>query len=228
MSDTFFVGAEHEFHDEAFAVGWAERFTPTVPRLRLFDTIIEQVRGSSAATGRVVELGVGPGFLAERVLACLPTMQYIAVDFSEAFLSIAQQRLAQYAGRVKFVQADLLSSRWPGVVQDVVVREAVDGGAVGACVSTWALHDLGDPDATFQVYRDCAELLAGGGVFLNGDFVKPEGTAYVFEPGRFEVRRHLELLASAGFAHNQCLEMFEVEIHNPTPAQNYALLIGHR
>jgi SAM-dependent methyltransferase len=218
MGDTGFVGAEHEFHDEVFAAGWAERFTPTAPRLRLFDAIVEQVRGSPAAAGRVVELGVGPGFLAERVLAGLPAVQYVALDFSEPFLSIARRRLARFAGRVTFVQADLLSSRWPAAIE----------GSVDACVSTWALHDLGGPDATFKVYRDCAELLAAGGVLLNGDFVKPEGTAYVFEPGRFEVNGHLELLRLSGFARCECLEMFEVEIESPTPSQNYALLAGRR
>jgi SAM-dependent methyltransferase len=216
MGETGFVGAEHEFHDEAFAAGWTERFTPTAPRLRLFDVIVGQLRRSPAATGRVVELGVGPGFLAERVLASLPAVQYVAVDFSEAFLSIARERLAPFAGRVRFLQADLRSSGWPGAIE----------GPVEACVSTWALHDLGDPEVTLQVYRDGAERLAAGGVLLNGDFVKPEGTEYTFEPGRFEVSRHLELLRLAGFAHCECLELFEVEIQKPTPAQNYALLAG--
>jgi SAM-dependent methyltransferase len=220
MGDTGFVGAEHAFHDEAFAAGWAERFTPTAPRLRLFDAMVEQLRASPAAAGRVVELGVGPGFLAERVLANLPAVRYVAVDFSEPFLSIARRRLACFAGRVTFVRADLLSGGWPG---------AVGGSSVDACVSTWALHDLGGPDATFKVYRDCAGLLAAsGGVLLNGDFVKPEGTAFVFEAGRFEVSRHLELLRWAGFARCECLEMFEEEIESPTPAQNYALLAGRR
>ena len=218
MGETGFVGAEHQFHDEAFAAGWAERFTPTAPRLRLFDAIVEQVRGTPAAAGRVVELGVGPGFLAERVLAGLPRVQYVVVDFSDAFLSIARRRLARFAGRVRFVEADLLSNNWPGAV----------GGSVEACLSTWALHDLGGPEATLKVYRDCAELLAAGGVLLNGDFVKPEDTAYGFEPGRFEVNRHLELLRAAGFTRCDCLEMFEVEIRSPTPAQNYALLVGRR
>ncbi|MGV3723716.1 MAG: class I SAM-dependent methyltransferase [Actinomycetota bacterium] len=216
MGEPGFVGAEHEFHDEEFASGWAERFTPTAPRLRLFDAMVEQLRGTPAEAGRVVELGVGPGFLAERVLTGLPGVQYVAVDFSEAFLSIARQRLARFAERVTFVQADLLSGYWPDAVP----------GAADACVSTWALHDLGGPDATFKVYRDCAELLAPGGVLLDGDFVKPEGTAYEFEPGRFEVSRRLELLHLAGFTRRECLELFEVELTTPTPAQNYALLAG--
>ncbi|MCC2671058.1 MAG: methyltransferase type 11 [Armatimonadetes bacterium] len=218
MGDPGFVGSEHEFHDAAFAAGWAERFIPTAPRLRLFDTMVEQLRSLPAIPERVVELGVGPGFLAERVLASLPTVHYVAVDFSEAFLSIARGRLAPFAGRVDFLQADLLSSRWPGMV----------GDPADACVSTWALHDLGGPEATLQVYRDCAEWLAPGGVLLNGDFVKPEGTAYAFEPGRFEVSRHLEMLRTAGFGRCECLELFEVESRRPTPAQNYALLAGWR
>ena len=218
MANTGYVGADHEFHDRAFAVGWAERFTPTAPRLRLFDAIVEQLRRSPGAEARVVELGVGPGFLAERVLASLPTVQYVAVDFSEPFLAIARRRLAPFGDRVTFVQADLLSSGWGSAV----------GGSADACVTTWALHDLGGPDATFKVYRDCTELLAAGGVLLNGDFVRPEGTVYEFEPGRFCVDRHLELLRSAGFAECACLEMFELEIENPTAAQNYALLAARR
>ena len=221
MSDARFVGAEHEFHDAAFAAGWAERFTPTAPRLRLFDAIVEQLRRApAAAAGRVVELGVGPGFLAERVLSSLPAVRrYVAVDFSEPFLSIARRRLAPFAGRVTFVAADLLSGGWPA---------AVGGPPADACVSTWALHDLGGPEATSKVYRDCAGLLGAGGLLLNGDFVKPEGTAYGFEAGRFEVGQHLEMLRSAGFARCECLETFEVETQSPTPAQNYALLSAWR
>jgi SAM-dependent methyltransferase len=219
ISDTGFVGAEHEFHDEAFAVGWSERFVPTAPRLRLFDAMVEQLRGTSATAGRVVELGVGPGYLAEHVLANLPAVQYIAVDFSEPFLSIARRRLARFAGRVTYVQADLLSDNWP---------DEIKSPPVDACVSTWALHDLGSQEATSRVYRDCAGLLAADGVLLNGDFVKPEGTAYQFEAGRFEVSRHREMLRSAGFTRCECLEIFELEIERPTPAQNYALLVGRR
>jgi hypothetical protein len=36
---TGYVGAQHEFHDAEFVQGWANRFVPTKPRLRLFDMI---------------------------------------------------------------------------------------------------------------------------------------------------------------------------------------------
>gem|GEM_PF-219906 len=225
MEEAGFVGAEHRFHEAEAAAEWAERFTPTAPRVRLFEAMVEQLRAAPAvaATGRVVELGVGPGYLAERVLEGLPAaVRYVAVDFSEPFEAIARRRLARFGDRVTFIRADLLSgSDW---------TDAVGSEPVGACVSTWALHDLGGPDATRKVYRDCAELLAasGGGVLLNGDFVKPEGTAYRFEPGRFAVARHLEMLREVGFGRCECLETFETEIEHPTPAQNYALLLAAR
>ena len=54
------VGADHEFHDEAFAKGWAERFVPTPDRMRLFDTIAAELRAVMPSGGVLVELGTGP------------------------------------------------------------------------------------------------------------------------------------------------------------------------
>ncbi len=67
-------------------------------------------------------------------------------------------------------------------------------------------------------------MLTTGGLFLNGDFVKPEGTPHEYEPGRFLVSRHLEILKEVGFRKMQCLVYLEREIENPTAAQNYACL----
>ena len=61
---TDFVGAEHEFHSKEFAIGWAERFVPTPERLRLFELIFSQLTEVIPSDGRIVELGVGPRYLA--------------------------------------------------------------------------------------------------------------------------------------------------------------------
>ena len=50
-----------------------------------------------------------------------------------------------------------------------------------AVVSTWALHDLGAPANVEQVYAGCAKALGGQGLLLNGDFIKPDGTAHEYE-----------------------------------------------
>jgi predicted TPR repeat methyltransferase len=209
-----YVGADHEFHDEAFVQGWADRFVPTPERLELFDTIIGRVAGGPLPVRHVVELGIGPGYLAERLLGAIPDVTYEGVDFSAPMLEIAARRLHAFADRLRCTRADLLRDDW---------REQV-APRVGAVVSTWALHDLGGEAVTRSVYAACRALLPAGGILLNGDFVKPDGTVHDYEPGRFPVSRHLELLREVGFRDARCLVFLERELDDPTSAQNYACI----
>jgi hypothetical protein len=65
-----------------------------------------------------------------------------------------------------------------------------------------------------------------GGLLANGDFIKPDDTDWAFEPGRFPIDRHLELLSSAGFQDPRSLAHLESNTVDPTAAQNYACLIA--
>jgi SAM-dependent methyltransferase len=210
------VGKLHQFHDRDYAEGWSQRFTPTPERLKLFDTIIDRLAEAVLPSRHVVELGVGPGYLAERLLARFPDITYEGVDFSEPMLELARRRLSAHAERVKLTQADLLGTDWTLKLSR----------PVGACVSTWALHDLGGEAQTAKIYGDCRSVLPSGGLLIDGDFVKPERTAREFEPGRFPVARHLELLTEAGFRNPRVLVVLEQELVDATPAQNYACMEG--
>ena len=210
------VGATHQFHDAEYAEDWSQRFTPTPERLHLFETILQQLQSAIPADGHVVELGIGPAYLAEYLLARLPSISYEGVDFSQPMLGQAASRLDRFAARLQLKQADLLLDRWSS---DLSRPPA-------AIVSTWALHDLGGQAQTAQVYRACATALPRGGLLLNGDFVRPDGTLLPFEPGRFEVGRHLELLQQAGFSQVSSLGLWEKEIEAPTASHNYACLLA--
>ena len=70
--------------------------------------------------------------------------------------------------------------------------------------------------------------IAQGGVLVNGDFIKPDGTTWDYEPGRFEIRRHIELLRQAGFSDPKSLAHLEPNIESPTAAENYACLVAVR
>ena len=78
------------------------------------------------------------------------------------------------------------------------------------------------------MYARCFETLPKGGLLVNGDFIKPKGTTWTYEAGRFEIDRHLELLRQAGFADPTSLAIFEPNIEHPTSAQNYACLVATR
>lgn len=212
------IGAQHNFHDQEYAAGWVDRFVPTPSRLALFDLILTELESRIPGNGCIVELGIGPGYLADHVLKAMADIRYYGVDFSAAMLDIAQARLRPYSSRVAFVQAELVNDRWWETLPT----------PVHSIISTWALHDLGSQEATEVVYRNCARILPEDGLLLNGDFIKPDGTSYDYEPGRFEIAKQLEILNRAGFDDSCCLATFEAEIDSPTAAQNYACFRGIR
>ena len=211
-----FVGAQHEFHDAAFVQGWADRFVPTPPRIALFDLILERVSAPACRTPMSWNWGSGrdtwPATFWNGTLA----ITYEGLDFSEVFFDVARKTIGSYMPRIKLTKADLMDQAWPHSLS----RQP------GAIISTWALHDLGGQQAVADVYARCHEVLPAGGVIMNGDFIKPDGTSWTYEPGRFEVGRHLEILRRAGFEEPASLALFEHNLDHPTSAQNYACLIA--
>jgi SAM-dependent methyltransferase len=211
-----FVGAAHEFHDREFVRGWAARFVPTAPRLQLFDMILDQIAQPGVPNSHVVELGLGPGYMARHLLQRNATISYEGIDFSEVFFEVARETLGDLISRVTLTRADFMDQSWPRSISR----------PPGAIISTWALHDLGSQEAVANVYARCYETLGKGGVLVNGDFIKPAGTSCSYEPGRFEIERHFELLRRAGFSDPGCLAHLEPNTEDPTPAQNYACLVA--
>jgi cyclopropane fatty-acyl-phospholipid synthase-like methyltransferase len=210
------IGAQHDFHDPAYAQNWADRFVPTPPRQALFDTIVEQLTSRTLPSAHVVELGIGPGYLALEILGRIPGVSYEGVDFSAAMFGIARPRLADFAERIVYTQADLTSDGWTARLSKTP----------GAIVSTWALHDLGAEAHIAAVYRRARAVLPAGGLFLNGDFVKPDESRFEYEPGRITPSRHEELLREAGFRKVARLAYLEKDVANPTSANNYACFVG--
>jgi len=213
-----FVGAQHEFHDAAFVQGWADRFVPTAPRLALFDLILEQIGQPGLPNAHVLELGLGPGYMARHILERNASISYEGLDFSEVFFEVARTTIGALMPRVTLTKADLMDQTWPATIS----RQPA------AIISTWALHDLGSQQAVADVYARCYEILPQGGVLINGDFIKPDGTAWTYEPGRFETARHLDFMRQAGFEKPMLLASYETNVETPTAAQNYACLFAVR
>jgi SAM-dependent methyltransferase len=213
-----YVGAQHEFHDADFVRGWANRFVPTRERLALFDMILDQINRLAVPDTHVVELGIGPGYMARHILERNPAISYEGLDFSEVFFEIAKESIGNFMDRVTLTKADLMQQDWPWKLSRTP----------GAIISTWALHDLGSQQAVAEVYARCYETLPKGGVLVNGDFVKPAGTTWEYEPGRFEIERHLELLREAGFSDPRSLAHFELNTVDPKGFENYACILAAR
>jgi len=133
--------------------------------LAIQDQILERLPFAIDAPFLLVDLGGGSGRLVERVLTKFPNARAIVVDQSQAFLAIAERRLQSFGPRAAFVE-HRLQEDWPGDLP----------AAPQALVSMSAIHHL-DPAEKQSLYARCYEVLAPGGVFMNGDEYRPESDA---------------------------------------------------
>ena len=120
---------------------------------------------SPLASPSVLELGSGPGFLAQHVLERCPAVRlYTLVDFSEAMLDQSRQRLTTHAARTRFLRADFKTDTWP---------EEVDA-PVDFVLSLQAVHELRHKRHAVRLYRQIVPLLSPAAEVLICDHL-PEG-----------------------------------------------------
>ncbi|MBI5208581.1 MAG: class I SAM-dependent methyltransferase [Elusimicrobia bacterium] len=110
----------------------------------------------------ILELGVGTGNLASRILRRFPRARLCGLDASEAMLGKARRRLGRWRGRVELMRRRFGGGRW----SDGLPR-------FDAAISTIAIHHLRDA-AKRRLYREVAGLLGPGGVFVHGDAIRPD------------------------------------------------------
>jgi SAM-dependent methyltransferase len=141
---------------------WAETALARRPvRPEFFDTFAREI---GRADARVLELGSGPGFLADHLLRLLPDLRYVALDFSPAMHQLAAERLGERAPRVTFVERSFREPAW------------VDGlGPFDVVVTHQAVHELRHKDYATTLHAQVRPLLAAGGRYLVCDHFLGEG-----------------------------------------------------
>ena len=137
------------------AQAWAEAANLKRPwRVEFFVAIVEELRRLCRPSSAVVELGSGPGYLAEAVLGVLPDVRYTLVDSSLPMHALARARLGPVAG-AQFVAADFRRSGW-----------ADDLGLFDAAVSVQAVHELRHKRHAVGLHQAVYRLLRAGGLYL--------------------------------------------------------------
>jgi tRNA (cmo5U34)-methyltransferase len=212
----------HDWHSSSYVETWiAKDVTRDSERQPVLRRAVELLPIGHDQPVRVLDVGGGYGMLSREVLEVLPRSTVVLQDLSEAMLEQARGRLAEYAPRVSFVQADLRDAGWVNAV----------GGPFEAVVSSIAIHNVRDPDVIRKIYRQVYGLVVPGGSFFNLDFVSadlsPDGTggSGLVEPALSENRSttatiadQLNWLKEAGFE--------SVEFH--FQEWNQALVAGYR
>lgn len=131
-------------------------------RTEFFDAFARFIGNASAP--RVLELGSGPGFLAEHLLRSNVNLRYVALDFSSAMHELAAQRLGELAGRVQFVERSFRETAWPdglGQFEFVVTHQAV--------------HELRHKRHAPVLHAQVKQVLLPGGTYLVCDHFFGEG-----------------------------------------------------
>ena len=141
---------------------WAETALARRPvRPEIFEAFAREV---GAGPRRVLELGSGPGFLAEHLLGANPGLDYVALDFSGAMHQLAAERLGERAARVVFVERSFREPAW-----------AEGLGPFDVVVTNQAVHELRHKDYAAALHAQVRPLLAPGGCYLVCDHFLGEG-----------------------------------------------------
>ena len=154
----------------------------------------EQVRAAfarvlgAAPVRRVLEIGSGPGLLAERVLRTCEIESYTLFDFSEPMLQLARERLGADPA-ASFVLGDFKQAGW-------TARLAAPFDAILAMQS---VHEIRHKRHVPALYRELHAIVRPGGLLLVCDSVPPDESARMTALHSTEAEQH-HAMTTAGFA----------------------------
>jgi ubiquinone/menaquinone biosynthesis C-methylase UbiE len=178
----------HDWQSSTYVQEWIDGdVTKDAERLPVLRRMLSLPGFASDAHLSVIDIGAGYGIVSRLVLETFPNAHVTLQDFSAPMLEQSKNRLAEFAGRMSFVLADLTDPAWT----------AKSGGPYDLAVSAIAIHNLGDAEKIAAVYAGVRRLLKPGGAFLDAD--------YVFAGGR---DGHLQWLKDGGF------ERIQAEMEN--------------
>ncbi len=173
-----------DFHDPAQAAAWvAETVRKRPARPLFFQAFTGALTERFDKPFTVLELGSGPGHLAEQVLQACPDATYTALDFSPAMHDVARERTAANAERITFVERDFRQADW------------MEGlGKFDAVITMQAAHETRHKSRLQGLMAQAKGLLTPFGVLLYCDHYAEEESELFVGKGR-----QLALLRRAGF-----------------------------
>ena len=176
-----------DFCDPGDAREWERTAQSRPGRESVFRAFASELEGLKASDPLVLELGSGPGFLADFLLQAMPHIRLTLLDFSRAMHDLARIRIGDAASRVRFVERSFKEPNW------------IDGlGPFDAIITNQAVHELRHKRYAGALHSQVQQLLRSGAPYLvcdhwYGDGGMSDGQLYM----TFAEQRHA--LEGAGF-----------------------------
>ena len=184
------VPSDHDFFDPAYVRQWTDNAMRNRPErrelFRAFSAETERIRKSTLS---VLELGCGPGLLAEELLRIPRIVRYTLVDFSPPMLDLSRERLEKFRDRTVFRQVDFKKRKWTAKMEP----------GFDLIVSLQAVHELRHASRIPKLYTELYDLLVPGGTILIGDLVNSSLLSGRQAAHLMTTEQHIETFKEVGF-----------------------------
>ncbi len=174
-----------DYFDESYVRWWEQSADSRRPfRAEFFNAFAVEI--GALHKPKILDIGSGPGFLAEYILSNCDVDSYHLFDFSPQMLQLSRARLSPFAERARFYEGSFLDDRWWEPLP----------GPFDAIVSMQAVHEVRDVARLPRLYSEMGLLLADHGLLLIADLVSAEAEKeehYVTE------ETHIAAFNEAGF-----------------------------
>lgn len=185
--------------DQIEAEKWAEETNIKRPWRYAFFQCYSQIIQDNRAI-QILEIGAGPGFLAEYLLSQHAEIQYTAVDFSEAMHHLSQNRLDETSRqRIHYIVADFKQAEW---------HKSLDENSYDMIIIHQALHELRHKQYAVDFHKTIKKLLKENAEYLVCDHLYAEN-AMKNNQLYMSKEEHIKAFEQAGFLKSQIILDFK-------------------
>jgi len=150
--------------DPSDALEWERTAQARPGRAEIFQAFGRELGALGKRPLTVLELGSGPGFLADYLLNAAPEIRLTLLDFSAPMHHLARARLGQRAGEVTHVVRNF---KEPGWSQGM--------GPFDAVITNQAVHELRHKRHAARLHAAVKDILKHGAPYLVSDNFFEEG-----------------------------------------------------
>jgi SAM-dependent methyltransferase len=156
-------------------------------RLEFFEMFAKEVMATYPKVKRILEIGSGPGFLAEHLLNQDQDLSYVMFDFSPAMHELARARLSTLNVQPQYIERSFKDKNWYS-----------DLGQFDCILTHQTIHELRHKHHAANFHSQVLSILYPGGSYLVCDHFYGQGGQDNSEL-YMSIEEHIQALRSAGF-----------------------------